>query len=226
MLLGQDNLNAAPDNLGDLVRVKNIYTHPQYEEGFVLDYDYALLELNQKVMRPRISLLNEANAELAAPGQSATIVGWGSTAGYSPDDDEDTPYEGTAQLQSAELPLVSNEDCNEVYAGLIDDPGQEVVNDRMICAGIPEGGIDTCQGDSGGPLIVNDAAGNAHQTGIVSFGAGCAAPGIPGVYARIPSPASDWITSTAVENGGLETSGSFTVSLSEQAYVLNFGNFK
>lgn len=38
------------------------------------------------------------------------------------------------------------------------------------------------QGDSGGPAVATDSG---VQLGIVSFGAGCARPGYPGVYTNI-----------------------------------------
>ena len=58
----------------------------------------------------------------------------------------------------------------------------------MLCAGVPEGGKDTCSGDSGGPIFTQDGV----QVGVVSWGFGCARPGLPGVYARV-SGAYDWI---------------------------------
>ena len=60
----------------------------------------------------------------------------------------------------------------------------------MICAG--EGGKDACQGDSGGPMTCGETV----LCGIVSFGAGCARPESPGVYAEV-SAAVDWIVQAA-----------------------------
>ncbi|MBO0217004.1 trypsin-like serine protease, partial [Vibrio sp. Vb2880] len=53
-----------------------------------------------------------------------------------------------------------------------------------FCAGIPQGGIDSCQGDSGGPLVIN-RGGAITQLGVVSWGIGCARPGMYGVSSDI-----------------------------------------
>ncbi|NMU83961.1 trypsin-like serine protease, partial [Vibrio parahaemolyticus] len=47
-----------------------------------------------------------------------------------------------------------------------------------------QGGIDSCQGDSGGPIVIN-RSGVITQLGVVSWGIGCARPGMYGVYSDI-----------------------------------------
>jgi secreted trypsin-like serine protease len=230
VLLGQDNLDeTSPEALGDLVRVRAVHTHPDYD-AVSGDADYALLELNKGVLRPRISLPRAGGAALTAPGRTATVTGWGSTVGYGPGDEVEP--DAPPQLQRVSLPLLANADCNEVYVALAEASGEplpegtELITDNMICAGEPEGGADSCQGDSGGPLSVVEG-GVTFQVGVVSFGEGCAAPGIPGVYARLPSPSSGWLEATVRENGGIETSASYTVTLSDgDSATLNFGNFR
>ena len=68
----------------------------------------------------------------------------------------------------------------------------------MVCAGYPQGGVDTCQGDSGGPMFGRDATGALKVVGATSYGDGCARPGKPGVYARVADAAlREWIRSEA-----------------------------
>ena len=82
--------------------------------------------------------------------------------------------EGTTnstQLQVVEVPITtqSNYGTNQIDAD-------------MIMAGFPDGGYDSCQGDSGGPMVVLAADGQTYlQSGVVSWGNGCADPGYPGV---------------------------------------------
>ena len=76
--------------------------------------------------------------------------------------------------------------------------GQEFRRSYSICAGLDEGGRDSCQGDSGGPMVVM-VNGQPVQTGIVSWGAGCARPNQAGVYSSVRYFQS-WINSI-VGNG-------------------------
>ena len=67
----------------------------------------------------------------------------------------------------------------------------------MICAGSPNGGIDSCQGDSGGPFICTGANGQGVLTGVVSFGVGCGLASHSGVYARTTA-VLDWVKANMV----------------------------
>jgi len=81
----------------------------------------------------------------------------------------------SARLLKVSVPVVSRTQCRSVYGSQ--------VTDRMFCAGVDAGGKDSCQGDSGGPIV----DGSSTLIGLVSWGDGCARPGVPGVYARVGS---------------------------------------
>lgn len=136
--------------------------------------DIALLRLGYPIedVAP-MPLLTYAGEEVhGAAGTWATVAGWGwvDDAGTLPD-----------QLQAVDVPLIDFETCRDLY-----DPEREVL-DTMVCAGdAVSGGIDSCSGDSGGPLVVQTDDGPALY-GVVSWGMGCAEPGHPGVYTRVPS---------------------------------------
>ena len=48
-------------------------------------------------------------------------------------------------LQEAQVPITTDAYCGGAYGDF--DAA------TMVCAGFPEGGVDTCQGDSGGPMF-------------------------------------------------------------------------
>jgi secreted trypsin-like serine protease len=109
-------------------------------------------------------------------GQQVRTSGWGRTS-----------YQGVLmqKLGETKLSLMANQKCKAIYG--------EKFSDRALCAYAP--GTDSCEGDSGGPLtqLPRDRdIRNVRLIGIVSFGRGCAEPGVPGVYTRVESY-YDWI---------------------------------
>ncbi|MDA3629676.1 serine protease [Saccharopolyspora oryzae] len=146
---------------GTVSKVTNIWVHPEYQDA-TKGFDVSVLTLEAPVQEAPIELATADDAGYA-PDSQATILGWGNTT------------EGGQQadhLQKAVAPVTSDDTCKGAYA--------EYSPDSMVCAGLPEGGVDACQGDSGGPLVVDNKL-----IGVTSWGEGCARPGKPGIYARV-----------------------------------------
>ncbi|XP_041863730.1 enteropeptidase [Melanotaenia boesemani] len=112
-------------------------------------------------------------------GSECLITGWGREAedGSLPD-----------VLQEAVVPLVDPDECQRLLP-------EYTFTSSMLCAGYPEGGVDSCQGDSGGPLMTMDEDGSWTLIGVTSFGVGCGRPHRPGAYARV-SKFISWIAQT------------------------------
>lgn len=100
--------------------------------------------------------------EESQEGISAIISGWGAIRQGG---------EQSKILQVVAIPIISKKECNDAYDG---------IPEGQICAALPQGGKDSCQGDSGGPIAIQ-----GRLAGIVSWGAGCAKPGYPGVYTEV-----------------------------------------
>nr|KAF6297794.1 transmembrane serine protease 9 [Pipistrellus kuhlii] len=162
---------------GQLERVARIYKHPFYNL-YTLDYDVALLELAGPVHRSRLvqPICLPEPAPRPPSGARCVITGWGSVR------------EGGSmarQLQKAAVRLLSEQACRRYY------PVQ--ISSRMLCAGFPQGGVDSCSGDAGGPLACREPSGQWVLTGVTSWGYGCGRPHFPGVYTRVAAVRS-WIT--------------------------------
>ena len=90
-----------------------------------------------------------------------TTMGHGAT-------DPDVPRLSQPLLETT----IENLDCPSFFP---------VNRNEVLCAGLDDGGKDACFGDSGGPLLDEDNK----LIGLVSWGYGCAEPGLPGVYIKV-----------------------------------------
>jgi len=164
---------------GQLVNVTQIVRHPNWTPSNN-NNDIALMRLTTPVNNVPLVPLSTATLDtsFASPGASSTGLGWGDTffgAG-----------QGSEELRRVAMPVTTQAFCQQAYG--------TIINANMICAGVPQGGVDSCQGDSGGPLVVRNGSGNWMQVGVTSFGQGCALANFPGVYARV-SRYRAWIDS-------------------------------
>lgn len=180
VLVGAHTHNSQ-DEYSEWVGVKQEITHPDYDGGVFKDYMIVVLE--NEVTNENVDLVGLAGDTTSlSVGQDLRVMGFGAIS-------EDGPASST--LLEVDVKYVDPNQCQAVYGN------QDVYDEEfMFCAGgSAAGGKDSCQGDSGGPLIDE----NGVQVGVVSWGAGCARPGIPGVYATV-SAEIEWIKAMICQN--------------------------
>jgi len=197
----QLKVNVGEYNLGNgavnAKTIRRIYMHPDYQLEGEFDNDIALIELVDTVNNPAITLVNSSDTDqFAIQNSTVTVTGWGGREGYEPGEGPTSNFPDV--LHQVDLQLRTNDECKNILAQSYTDTfiGTFTVNDigitdAMICAFTPGGGKGSCQGDSGSPLMINTNLG-WQQIGLVSWGAGCAADGFPGVYTRT-ALFSDWV---------------------------------
>jgi len=158
------------------VDVSDIVVNTAYDETDPASpNDIALLKLDTpQTGRETVRLATVKPGE----GLEALVLGWGDTN----IDAVEVDYSTT--LQAVNIDTWSNAACAAALPGI-------TLETSHLCAGTEEGGRDSCQGDSGGPLLL-DTPNGVTQTGIVSFGYGCAIPSTPGVYTSVDAFLS-WI---------------------------------
>jgi secreted trypsin-like serine protease len=182
---------------GEQRSVSRVVMHPDYL--LTSGYDISLLELTQSSTMAPTQVAGAGERSIWTAGTMETIVGWGVTSegGDLPD-----------RLQEAQVPITTDAYCAGAYSDF--DPK------TMVCAGFPQGGVDTCQGDSGGPMFGRSSAGALRVVGTTSFGEGCARPGKPGVYGRVADDTlRPWIAANAT--GGVSTASSTTTASRKRA---------
>lgn len=166
--LGDFDLSTTTEAKSVARKVSKIAVHPQYNTK-THDYDIAMVKLASPVnFTDNIQPICLPPTDFNATGKMATVAGWGATA-----EDGET----SSRLREADIPVISKTQCQSAYGS------NYPITENMLCAGYPQGHKDSCQGDSGGPLFYQCPNGRRTLVGVVSFGIGCARPGLPGVYA-------------------------------------------
>jgi hypothetical protein len=100
------------------------------------DFDFALLRLSSPIIYnskvASITLATPDDVALFSANATVTATGWGLTSpgGSAPD-----------TQQEAEMPIVSNPDCEQIYSTPI------IITANMLCVGSPAGGVGLCHGD-------------------------------------------------------------------------------
>jgi secreted trypsin-like serine protease len=183
-------------------KVARVVVHEQYDTESHAN-DIALLQLAEPLPNTTISLQLTGDKTIEGADRSVTVIGWGRTRWLQQRKDaqgNSVWIDGMTQqqvnpsnfqspeLRKASIPLVDVEKCAKMEQGI----KGVVVDARVLCAGLPEGGRDSCQGDSGGPLMTQIDSDHWRQIGVVSVGLHCGEVKLPGVYTRV-SAFGDWI---------------------------------
>ncbi|XP_027560665.1 acrosin-like isoform X2 [Neopelma chrysocephalum] len=155
-----------PGPEAEVRHIQRILVHQHYVAATARN-DIALLELDQPVECSdyiQLGCVPDTSVRVSEL-KSCYIAGWSFA----------TP--GDVALQEAKVHLMDPQLCNSSrwYGG--------AVHPENLCAGYPQGGIDTCQGDSGGPLVCKDnRADYFWLVGLSSWGRGCDKARHPGIY--------------------------------------------
>ena len=145
-------------------KVTKQYPHPSFNKNGHLENDIMLLQLDSSSSSPVVKL--SKNPAIPQVNSKVDVIGFGRTS-------ESGSISTT--LLKVQLPVQTFSTCSTNLEGT-------QYAETQLCVGKMEGGKDSCNGDSGGPLFV---AGSNVQVAIVSYGAGCARPGLPSINTKV-----------------------------------------
>uniref|UniRef100_A0A182QZB2 Peptidase S1 domain-containing protein n=1 Tax=Anopheles farauti TaxID=69004 RepID=A0A182QZB2_9DIPT len=179
--------------------VRSITVHPMYDSATIAN-DIAIARVATEFRKTETLFPGKRIQKAPTLGDRCSLAGWGVT------DERSTtmsPY-----LQRINVVISDFGTCSALF--------DNVLRAGMLCAGAP--GRDACQGDSGGGLLCS----GGRVAGIVSFGAGCAIPNVPGVYVDV-AYYEKWINGV-LKNGseGRQTIGNAVVGVLLAYWILNY----
>ncbi|XP_067674528.1 chymotrypsin-like serine proteinase [Haliotis asinina] len=122
--------------------VSSFIKHPKYNAdaaGYPNDIAVLRLQTSMDTSRPAVGTISLASGGKDYAGQTATISGWGLSAGGST----------LNYLQKANMTVLTNSDCSSRWSGI----SGTSINDGHIC--IDASGRSACSADGGGPLVYN-----------------------------------------------------------------------
>ncbi|XP_052888227.1 phenoloxidase-activating factor 2 [Anopheles moucheti] len=165
--------------------VARYFVHPSFNSANLRN-DIAILRLSGTVALGTTPTIATACLPVTSfIGSRCWVSGWGKNDFVS----------GAFQSiqKEVDVPVVSSDNCQTALRTT--RLGGNFVLDAtsFICAG-GELGKDACTGDGGSPLVCA-LNGRWYVVGLVAWGIGCGANGIPGVYVNVASYIT-WITST------------------------------
>ena len=204
-----ENPNVDCDTCPELqdIKVASVKKHPNYgknQDGVTIN-DIMMIKLSwpavyNKLVKPICLPLPDFDNLLGEEGHTpgyfkdqSVVVGWGRT--YRAD------YKDTIQVPSSEqqkltTPLLSNEDCIEIFKTKSGNVLDISIEAHLCAGGVP--GQDSCSGDSGGPLIGReDTVNPLTLIGLVSGGSRRCGSGYPAIYTRV-SNYRNWILNQMV----------------------------
>jgi trypsin len=114
---------------GEVIAMSKIFVHEDYDDWTVKN-DFAIVVLERATTMDITFPKLNADDLYPADGTISRVMGWGTTGGYRQ----------SKKLLEVDIPIISNEDCEECYGGNF------TIFDSMICTYQTGGGVDSCFG--------------------------------------------------------------------------------